>query len=527
MFFGSIPALVTPFSGGKVDEGAFRDLVDWQIAEGTNGLVPVGTTGESPTLSHDEHMRVVEWCVEQAKGRVPVIAGAGSNSTKEAVSLAQHAEQAGADAVLVVAPYYNKPTQEGLYQHFKAINDAIGIPIIMYNIPSRSVVDISVDTMRRLYELKNIAGVKDATANMTRVTQQRAAIGADFNQLSGEDITALGFMAHGGHGCISVTSNVAPRLCAQFQSACLRGDYATALTLQDKLAPLHVNLFVETSPAPIKYAMALLGKCDNVLRLPMVPASEKAQSAVREAMVHAGLINLHRPPAKAFECNTGLLLGLRRDRVIARWRRHQLHQAEHHRQRRGIDRELHHRRMVVVADQCAQHATENAAVREQPRAVPHRLIEGGDHVGLFEEPDCLRGHAGGEKCDHETGHAEQVALRNIQHPEIGRSANGRAEQQSGNAAREHFERRGTFACQHAVEEHHDLETFAQNGDAHDDRKREKRFCPSGDGLTRGTEFGGEFAPVARHPHVVPSEHDHSDRQDGGVHQFLPGAGKRL
>jgi 4-hydroxy-tetrahydrodipicolinate synthase len=290
-FRGSFTALITPFKNGSLDEKAFRDLVDWQIAEGTNGLVPVGTTGESPTLSHDEHMRVVEWCVEQAKGRIPVIAGAGSNSTKEAVSLAQHAEQAGADAVLVVAPYYNKPTQEGLYQHFKAINDAIGIPIIMYNIPSRSIVDISVDTMRRLCELKNIAGVKDATANMTRVTQQRAAIGADFNQLSGEDITALGFMAHGGHGCISVTSNVAPRLCAQFQSACLRGDYATALTLQDKLAPLHVNLFVETSPAPIKYAMALLGKCDNVLRLPMVPASEKAQSAVREAMVHAGLIN--------------------------------------------------------------------------------------------------------------------------------------------------------------------------------------------------------------------------------------------
>jgi 4-hydroxy-tetrahydrodipicolinate synthase len=193
--------------------------------------------------------------------------------------------------VLVVTPYYNKPTQEGLYQHFKAINDAIGIPIIMYNIPSRSVIDISVDTMKRLYELKNLAGVKDATANMARVSQQRSAIGADFNQLSGEDITALGFMAHGGHGCISVTSNVAPRLCAQFQSACLRGDYATALTLQDKLAPLHLNLFVETSPAPIKYAMSLLGKCDNVLRLPMVRASEKAQSAVREAMVHAGLIN--------------------------------------------------------------------------------------------------------------------------------------------------------------------------------------------------------------------------------------------
>jgi 4-hydroxy-tetrahydrodipicolinate synthase len=290
-FQGSFTALITPFKNGSLDEKAFRGLVDWQIAEGTNGLVPVGTTGESPTLSHDEHMLVVEWCVEQAKGRVPVVAGAGSNSTKEAVSLAQHAEQAGADAVLVVSPYYNKPTQEGLYQHFKAINDAIGIPILMYNIPSRSVIDISVDTMKRLYELKNIAGVKDATANMTRVSQQRAELGADFNQLSGEDITALGFMAHGGHGCISVTSNVAPRLCAQFQSACLRGDYAAALTLQDKLAPLHLNLFVETSPAPVKYAMALLGKCENVLRLPMVPATEKAQAAVRDAMVHAGLIN--------------------------------------------------------------------------------------------------------------------------------------------------------------------------------------------------------------------------------------------
>jgi 4-hydroxy-tetrahydrodipicolinate synthase len=290
-FRGSFTALITPFKNGSLDEKAFRDLVDWQIAEGTNGLVPVGTTGESPTLSHDEHMQVVEWCVEQARGRVPVIAGAGSNSTKEAIGLAQHAEKAGADAVLVVSPYYNKPTQEGLYQHFKAINDAIGIPIIMYNIPSRSVIDISVDTMKRLYELKNIAGVKDATANMARVSQQRAALGPDFNQLSGEDITALGFMAHGGHGCISVTSNVAPRLCAQFQSACLRGDYATALTLQDKLAPLHINLFVETSPAPIKYGMSLIGRGENLLRLPMVPATEKAQVAVREAMVHAGLLN--------------------------------------------------------------------------------------------------------------------------------------------------------------------------------------------------------------------------------------------
>src|SRR4029079_8022130 len=190
---------------------AFRSLVNWQISEGTNGLVPVGTTGESPTLSHDEHKKVVEWCIAEAKGRVPVVAGAGSNSTKEAISLAQHAEKAGADAVLVVAPYYNKPTQEGLYQHFKAINDAIGIPIIVYNIPGRSIVDISVDTMKRLYELKNVTGVKDATANLARVSQQRATMGEDFNQLSGEDITALGFDAHGGHGCISVTSNFAPR----------------------------------------------------------------------------------------------------------------------------------------------------------------------------------------------------------------------------------------------------------------------------------------------------------------------------
>ena len=290
-FRGSFTALVTPFKNGSLDEKAFRDLVDWQIAEGTNGLVPVGTTGESPTLSHAEHKDVVEWCVDQARGRVPVVAGAGSNSTKEAIDLAQHAETAGADAVLVVTPYYNKPTQDGLYAHYKAINDAVGIPILIYNIPGRSVVDMTVDTMQRLYELKNIAGVKDATASMTRVTQQRAALGEEFNQLSGEDITALGFMAHGGHGCISVTSNVAPRLCSEFQAACLRGDFAAALKLQDKLAPLHINLFVETSPAPIKYALSLIGKCANILRLPMVPATEKAQVAVRQAMVHAGLIN--------------------------------------------------------------------------------------------------------------------------------------------------------------------------------------------------------------------------------------------
>ena len=290
-FRGSFTALVTPFKNGSLDEKAFRDIVEWQISEGSNGLVPVGTTGESPTLSHDEHKKVVEWCIDQVDGRVPVIAGSGSNSTAEAIELSRHAEEAGADAVLIVTPYYNKPTQEGLYQHYKAINDAIGIPIIIYNIPGRSIVDMSVETMARLFELKNIAGVKDATANVVRVSQQRAAMGEGFNQLSGEDATALGFMAHGGHGCISVTANVAPRLCAEFQAACLKGDFAGALKLQDKLAPLHINLFVETSPAPIKYALSLIGKCANALRLPMVPASEKGQAAVREAMVHAGLIN--------------------------------------------------------------------------------------------------------------------------------------------------------------------------------------------------------------------------------------------
>jgi 4-hydroxy-tetrahydrodipicolinate synthase len=290
-FQGSFTALVTPFKNGSLDEGAFRGLVDWQLAEGTNGLVPVGTTGESPTLSHKEHQQVVEWCIEQVRGRAPVIAGAGSNSTAEAIAMSRDAEKAGADAVLVVTPYYNKPTQEGLYQHFKAINDAIGIPIIIYNIPSRSVIDMSVDTMKRLFELKNIAGVKDATASMVRVSQQRQAMGAGFNQLSGEDATALGFNAHGGHGCISVTANVAPRLCAEFQGACRKGDFAAALKLQDKLMPLHNALFIETNPAPAKYALSVLGKCDETVRLPMVPVSEKTRAAVREAMVHAGLIN--------------------------------------------------------------------------------------------------------------------------------------------------------------------------------------------------------------------------------------------
>jgi 4-hydroxy-tetrahydrodipicolinate synthase len=291
MFRGSFTALVTPFKNGGLDERTFRDLVDWQIGEGTDGLVPVGTTGESPTLSHEEHHRVVDWCVEQTKGRVPVIAGAGSNSTAEAVDLSRHAEKAGADAVLIVTPYYNKPTQEGLYRHFKAINDAIGIPILIYNIPGRSVVDMSVETMKRLSALPNIKGVKDATAKVERVSLQRAAMGEGFIQLSGEDATALGFMAHGGHGCISVTSNVAPRLCAEFQDSCLAGDYNKALKIQDRLMPLHVNLFIETNPAPAKYALSLLGKCSEACRLPLAPLAEGSKRAVRDAMVHAGLIN--------------------------------------------------------------------------------------------------------------------------------------------------------------------------------------------------------------------------------------------
>src|SRR3981081_4581221 len=290
-FRGSFTALVTPFKDDALDQKAFRDLVEWQIGEGTNGLVPVGTTRESPTLSPHEHNQVVERGSDQGRGRFRVIAGAGSNSTREAIELSQHAEKAGADAVLIVTPYYNKPTQEGMYQHFKAINDAIGIPIIIYNIPPRSVIDMSVDTMKRLFELKNIAGVKDATASMVRVSQQREVLGPDFNQLSGEDGTALGYMAHGGHGCISVTANVAPRLCSEFHVAWQKGDLATALKLHDKLMPLHTNLFIESNPSPVKYALSLLGKIEEKLRLPMVPVSEPTRVAVRSAMVHAGLIN--------------------------------------------------------------------------------------------------------------------------------------------------------------------------------------------------------------------------------------------
>ncbi|GBD48503.1 4-hydroxy-tetrahydrodipicolinate synthase [Methylopila sp. Yamaguchi] len=291
IFRGSMPALVTPMTDdGGLDEGAFRALVDWQIAEGTHGLVPVGTTGESPTLTHDEHNKVVEWCVQEARGRVPVIAGAGSNSTAEAVALARHAAKAGADGVLVVTPYYNKPTQEGLYAHFKTVAEATDLPLIIYNIPGRSVIDMSVETMARLYEIKQVVGVKDATANLARVTQQREKLGPDFIQLSGEDVTALGFMAHGGHGCISVVANVAPAQCAALQEACFKGDYVTALAYQDRLGPLHSGLFCETSPGPVKVGLAMLGRCSEVMRLPMVPVADKSRVIVRAAMVYAGLI---------------------------------------------------------------------------------------------------------------------------------------------------------------------------------------------------------------------------------------------
>jgi 4-hydroxy-tetrahydrodipicolinate synthase len=289
MFKGSITALITPFKNGAVDETAFQRIINWQIREGTHGLVPVGTTGESPTLDHDEHMRVIELCVETAAKRVPVIAGTGSNSTDEAIELSQYAEKVGADGVLIVTPYYNKPSQEGLYQHFKAINDAINIPIVIYNIPGRSVVDMSVATMARCFALKNIVGVKDATANLARPSQQRAAMGPDFCQLSGEDATALGFMAHGGAGCISVASNVAPRLCADFQNACLASDYKTALALQDRLMPLHDVLFVETNPGPVKYAVSRLGLCGEDMRLPMVPISQDSRDAVDAVIRQLGL----------------------------------------------------------------------------------------------------------------------------------------------------------------------------------------------------------------------------------------------
>ncbi|HWG04615.1 MAG TPA: 4-hydroxy-tetrahydrodipicolinate synthase [Beijerinckiaceae bacterium] len=286
---GSMTALVTPFKAGRVDEDGLRALVDWQIAEGTHGLVPVGTTGESPTLTHAEHARVVEICVDHAAGRVPVVAGAGSNNTVEALELARHAEKAGADAVLVVTPYYNKPTQEGMYLHFKAINDSVGIPIIIYNIPPRSVVDLSVETMKRLYELQNIAGVKDATGNVARISLQRQAMGEDFIQFSGEDMTALACMAAGGHGCISVTSNIAPRLCADLMDACLRHDFKAALPIQDRLVPLHAAVFIEPGVAGAKCGLSLLGRISEDVRMPLMPVGAATRAAIRSAMIFAGL----------------------------------------------------------------------------------------------------------------------------------------------------------------------------------------------------------------------------------------------
>lgn len=291
MFRGSITALVTPFRNGKVDEAAFTRFIEWQISEGTHGLVPVGTTGESPTLDYDEHKRVIELAVGTAKKRVPVIAGTGSNSTDEAVELSQYAEKIGADAVLIVTPYYNKPNQEGLYQHFKAINDAINIPIVIYNIPGRSVVDMSVATMARCYELKNVVGVKDATANLARPSQVRSVLGPDFCQLSGEDATALGFMAHGGAGCISVASNVAPRLCADLQNACMAGDFKKALAIQDRLTPLHEVMFIETNPAPVKYAVSRLGFGTADMRLPMVPLTDASKRAIDQVLSDLDLVS--------------------------------------------------------------------------------------------------------------------------------------------------------------------------------------------------------------------------------------------
>jgi 4-hydroxy-tetrahydrodipicolinate synthase len=292
LFRGSFTALITPFRAGALDEEAFKRLVEWQIAQGTHGLVPVGTTGESPTLSHDEHKRVVELCVEVANKRVPVIAGAGSNSTDEAIDFTRHAKSVGADAVLHSTGYYNKPTQEGLFRHFKAINDAVDLPIIIYNVPPRTVVDIQVATLARCRrEIKNVIGVKDATANVARVTQQRLQCGEGFIQLSGEDGTVLGFMAHGGVGCISVTSNVAPRLCADFQNACMKGDYKTALALHDRLMPLHDALFVETNPGPVKYAVWRLGIIGSPeARLPLAPLSEASTKVVDAALAQVGLL---------------------------------------------------------------------------------------------------------------------------------------------------------------------------------------------------------------------------------------------
>ena len=291
MFKGSITALLTPFRDGCVDELTFQTFVEWQIDQGIHGVVPVGTTGESPTLTHDEHMRVVELCVEAAGGRVPVIAGTGSNSTDEAIELTIHAKSAGADAALVVTPYYNKPTQEGLFCHYSAIAGAVDIPVVIYNIPGRSVVDMTVETIARLSKIANIVGVKDATNDLARPVLTRLAVGADFCQLSGEDATVAAFLGQGGDGCISVTSNVAPSLCAQMYEAWQVRDLDNFAALRDRLAPLHEALFCESSPGPVKYAASLIGKCQADTRLPLVPIADSSRSLVSEAMMTAGLLN--------------------------------------------------------------------------------------------------------------------------------------------------------------------------------------------------------------------------------------------
>jgi 4-hydroxy-tetrahydrodipicolinate synthase len=292
MFHGSLTALVTPMrEDGRIDEDAYLRFIDWQIAEGTQGIVPVGTTGESPTLTHEEHKHVVELAIKAARGRVPVMAGAGSNSTAEAIGLAVHARKAGADGVLVVTPYYNKPTQEGLFRHYTAIADAAQLPVFIYNIPGRSVIDMSVETMARLAQHKFIAGVKDATANLTRPLHTTRACGPDFIQLSGEDHTVLAFMASGGHGCISVSANVAPRLCAEIHAAWAKGDVHGAIALQARLLPLHDAMFVESNPGPVKYAASLLGFGTNTVRLPLVSLSDASAQKVRAAMVEVGLLN--------------------------------------------------------------------------------------------------------------------------------------------------------------------------------------------------------------------------------------------
>jgi 4-hydroxy-tetrahydrodipicolinate synthase len=290
MFKGSMPALVTPFSNGELDLDALKRLVEWHIAEGSSALVPVGTTGESPTLTHDEHETVIAEVVKAAAGRVPVIAGAGSNNTVEMIRFVEFAKTVGADAALVVTPYYNKPTQRGMLQHFTAAHDCAEIPIIIYNIPGRSIVDMTPATMGELAKLPRIIGVKDATGDIARVSQQRASCGADFVQLSGEDATALGFNAHGGVGCISVTANVAPKLCAEFQAATLAGDYATALTSQDKLMPLHEAIFIEPGLVGAKYALSKLGLCSEEVRSPLTTLEDSTKAAIDAAMVHAGLL---------------------------------------------------------------------------------------------------------------------------------------------------------------------------------------------------------------------------------------------